>query len=757
MTAEAIRKAPPLRLSTSAAEFTRQELALSQIRRDGGTQARTGNSEDVVEEYTGAMREERWRWHDGNALTVFFDGEHHWLADGFHRCEAASRAGLLTIPCEVRAGSQREAVLYACGANDSHGLRRSRSDVRRAIEILLRDEEWGRWSNAEISRRVGCSDMTVGTVRRELESTSQIGRLSERIGADGKTRQASRPIPQPDTPEDLAAEGFRLLRSSQKPGQVKLVSKQGVDYYPSAPAATFAARERIKERNAPPPARPAGAPSVEEYEAAIRSFYEHGYVLSCTEHPSGRGCPPYWVVSPKGRPQRCEQWPEVAAALARLTESPPASEHDALIAAGREQGSAREFFAGEPERILTHPALLKWQLRASYVGCELIFDGTGYALKLPDGKTLVSTQHGGADVIAIIKEREAAHPPHTRCFDCGTTENVIEIGGAVKYLCSTCRVKRGARLTDGLSEAAVTRGWKYRNIGLTFEIEKNGMFRGRVSGDASVPINEQLEELRLRAIAEIESRVAIELAPVVPSHNAHPPCKACGVEHAILISGNCEACYLVHQAEQWSEGNPEAHWRLVAARKDVERDTNEERRAGRLARILDVAAALKIDLDAPPVAAEQPNPAPPEEFDPLEAEARAAGLLLTWNGIDARFAVYEGGKNPHAEYSYYGDWPSAVGRVRFLLDNSAPPAADSDPMRRDPEHERRYDQAEKILAGALEKLSADEAQLLAALLLPDEEYEPGLDDASETLWVLLTRLAHQGPDRLAEGLGEAQS
>ena len=74
------------------------------------------------------------------------------------------------------------------GASGSHGLRRNRQDIRRAIELLLRDEEWGKWGDREIARRVGCSDKTVGAARRDLESTAEIPQLNERMGADGKAR-----------------------------------------------------------------------------------------------------------------------------------------------------------------------------------------------------------------------------------------------------------------------------------------------------------------------------------------------------------------------------------------------------------------------------------------------------------------------------------------------------------------------------------------------------------------------------------------
>lgn len=149
-----------------------QKIIIFHIRRDGGTQARQGNNEATVEEYTAAMHEERWQWHQGNALTVFYDGTDYWLGDGFHRIESATRAGLLSVPCDVREGGRREAVLHACGANASHGLRRTREDVRRAIDILLRDPEWGQWSDREIARRVGCSHPTVASMRQEMSRLS---------------------------------------------------------------------------------------------------------------------------------------------------------------------------------------------------------------------------------------------------------------------------------------------------------------------------------------------------------------------------------------------------------------------------------------------------------------------------------------------------------------------------------------------------------------------------------------------------------
>jgi hypothetical protein len=61
----------------------------------------------------------------------------------------------------------------------------SNPKLRRAVETLLRDEEWRLWSDSEIARRANVSDKTVAAVRRELYPTSEIPK--SRIGADGRT------------------------------------------------------------------------------------------------------------------------------------------------------------------------------------------------------------------------------------------------------------------------------------------------------------------------------------------------------------------------------------------------------------------------------------------------------------------------------------------------------------------------------------------------------------------------------------------
>lgn len=140
---------------------------IARIRIDGGTQTRAAIRRDVVEEYAAVIE----AGGDLPPVVVFDDGTHLWLADGFHRLDAYLLAGKPEMPAEIKRGTKRDALLYAAGANHDHGLRRSNEDKRRAIRMLLEDEEWAGRSNAWISQICKVSDHTVASVREE--STSQ--------------------------------------------------------------------------------------------------------------------------------------------------------------------------------------------------------------------------------------------------------------------------------------------------------------------------------------------------------------------------------------------------------------------------------------------------------------------------------------------------------------------------------------------------------------------------------------------------------
>ena len=143
-------------------------IEFSKIRIDGGSQARADLNQETIAEYAEAYRA-------GVAMppvVVFYDGTTYWLADGFHRYFGAKQAGKETIHEEVTPGSQRDAVLFSLGANAKHGLRRSNADKRKAVQILLADVEWAKWSSNEIAKRCAVSHTFVDEFRRSLATVA---------------------------------------------------------------------------------------------------------------------------------------------------------------------------------------------------------------------------------------------------------------------------------------------------------------------------------------------------------------------------------------------------------------------------------------------------------------------------------------------------------------------------------------------------------------------------------------------------------
>lgn len=141
-----------------------QNIPIELIRLDGGTTTRAGIVQDVVAEYAEAL-------HEGAVfppVTLFDDGKDLWLADGHHRVRAYKAEGCTEVPADVKSGTRRDAKLFGVSANATHGIRRSREDVRRAILCLLEDEEWSAWSDNEIARRTASSPTTVGKIRKSL-------------------------------------------------------------------------------------------------------------------------------------------------------------------------------------------------------------------------------------------------------------------------------------------------------------------------------------------------------------------------------------------------------------------------------------------------------------------------------------------------------------------------------------------------------------------------------------------------------------
>ena len=146
-----------------------QQVPLTAILTDAACQARVKIRPGVVRDYRRAMAEQI---SEGGLrfppIVLFTDGQHFWLADGFHRILAARDAGLSEFPADVRPGTERDALLFSISCNGAHGLPRSNADKRKAVTLLLADAEWSQWSDSEIARHCQVSQSFVTGLRRRL-------------------------------------------------------------------------------------------------------------------------------------------------------------------------------------------------------------------------------------------------------------------------------------------------------------------------------------------------------------------------------------------------------------------------------------------------------------------------------------------------------------------------------------------------------------------------------------------------------------
>jgi hypothetical protein len=170
-----------------------EEIRLELVRNDADLQMReAGVDVGLVAEYADAMAAGA----QFPPVTVYFDGDAYWPADGFHRISAAIRIKRETIAADVQAGGRRDAILHAVGVNANHGLRRTGADRRRAILTMLRDPDWTKWSDREIGKRCAADGKTVAKLRAEL--TAEFRSDAERVyatkhGTVATMRVAARP------------------------------------------------------------------------------------------------------------------------------------------------------------------------------------------------------------------------------------------------------------------------------------------------------------------------------------------------------------------------------------------------------------------------------------------------------------------------------------------------------------------------------------------------------------------------------------
>lgn len=132
----------------------KKDLALADIRIDGGTQQRKSDDAYVLR-YQTLIAENPEAF---PPVDILFDGKDYWLWDGFHRYHAYRKLGKNYIPASIEDGTKREAIFASFSANKDHGFPRQPGTVKAMlIEKIFPDEEWGgpEWTDEAIAQWIG--------------------------------------------------------------------------------------------------------------------------------------------------------------------------------------------------------------------------------------------------------------------------------------------------------------------------------------------------------------------------------------------------------------------------------------------------------------------------------------------------------------------------------------------------------------------------------------------------------------------------
>lgn len=195
-----------------------RKIKLSEIDISEGTQSRVEINMSVVEEYKTALLNEA----KFPPIKVMFDSVKYHIIDGWHRVIAHKLLLMSLIEAEIELGTKRDAILRSLSANDSHGLRRSNADKRKAVWTLLEDPEWSQWSNYQIAETCKVVESFARNIRNEHQEF--ILRLKRSI--ESEKQEYQRQIERGEIreiSEEEAEEIYRARQATIKPTTRKFI------------------------------------------------------------------------------------------------------------------------------------------------------------------------------------------------------------------------------------------------------------------------------------------------------------------------------------------------------------------------------------------------------------------------------------------------------------------------------------------------------------------------------------------------------
>lgn len=197
---------------------------------DLSLQTRSGTDAETINNYAEAMA-------DGAQfpdVTVFTDGKHYWLADGFHRVMAAKQLGKKQISADIRKGTEDDAVVFGGTANNKQGKRPTRADVQHFLEMVWARREaifGGTPTGGNFAEKCGVSNRTGDNfVRAKLAEMPVAPVRPPRQNADVPTMPMAQLPTRPNAPiqaPQMPTRPTRLVGADGKMYPVRPVRQSG--------------------------------------------------------------------------------------------------------------------------------------------------------------------------------------------------------------------------------------------------------------------------------------------------------------------------------------------------------------------------------------------------------------------------------------------------------------------------------------------------------------------------------------------------
>jgi len=185
-------------------------IELKKIELHDKCQARVALDQATVDTYADLLEDDV----DLGPLDVWEVDGTKLLTDGFHRLAACRQLGKDWVRVRIvgRSNEIEDATKAALEANHEHGLRRSRADRRRCVQLALEAglyEDLG--SNRAMARDLGVSEGLVRKVRAEWEAQQ-----SGAAAADGAADETEGAYVRTDTDDESTDNGVQPERKPKK-------------------------------------------------------------------------------------------------------------------------------------------------------------------------------------------------------------------------------------------------------------------------------------------------------------------------------------------------------------------------------------------------------------------------------------------------------------------------------------------------------------------------------------------------------------